>query len=283
MNKIKCRLCNKEYGIKQFGMHVSKTHKISYKNYAEKYWEDLPNWSPCPECGNICKDTYCSAECYKTGHPKFLKKRESKPRNQDSNKKISIAAKTRLKDKTKHPMFGKTHTKCSKEKMSESQKERLKKCGHWANGVVRSAEYKQKMSILMKGKLIGEKNGMYGKTHTPETIEKIFAHKQMNRLEKKVAEYLDEHNIEYTFQFFINEGDVCKSYDFKLKNSNSIIEINGDYWHGGNGVKKHHKDVESTIENDKLKKELAEKKGYKVYVFWEHELKNDMSILTSIL
>lgn len=285
MDKIKCRLCDKEYGVKQFGMHISRTHKMSYQEYAQQHWEDLPNWSPCTECGTVCKDTYCSKECYSYGQSKKFKGIKQTPRTKEHCDNISKSAKKRLKDKANHPMYGKSHSSKTKDKISKSQKIRIEENGHWAEGTSLSDETKIKISeTRIKRKVAkGKNNPMYGKTHTPEAIKKIFTHKPMNKLEKQVADYLDEHNIEYTFQFFINEGDVCKSYDFKLKNTNTIIEVHGDYWHGGSGVKKHHNDVGDTIENDKLKKELAESKGYDVLVFWEHDLKKDISILNTIL
>jgi G:T-mismatch repair DNA endonuclease (very short patch repair protein) len=261
MNKIICKVCKNEIGRQGMPVHL-KIHDIKFKDYLEQYFEDFSDFKKCESCNKICKRNkrFCSKECTTKWRKTLIGEnsiRHGKSLSEYSKKKISKTQKKRLSKKENHPMYGKHHSDVSKMKMSEARKE----------------------SGLSKG----ENNPMYGKTHTPKTIEKIFSHKQMNRLEKIVADYLDEHNIEYTFQFFINEGDVCKSYDFKLKNSNSIIEINGDYWHGGSGVKNHHKDVERTIENDKLKKELAEKKGYKVYVFWEHDLKKDISILTTIL
>jgi hypothetical protein len=43
MNKIKCRSCDTEHNIKQFGIHVSRAHKMKYVQYAKIYWEYLPN------------------------------------------------------------------------------------------------------------------------------------------------------------------------------------------------------------------------------------------------
>jgi len=285
IDKIKCRLCDDSHGIKQFGMHITRKHNITYQEYAIKYWKDLPKWSPCKNCGTICKDTYCSMECFKVGQSKTLKGGKMPPRTKEHRKKISEAAKERLKDKTKHPMYGKKHKKSSIEKMSTSQSEFLKENGHWAIGKTFSAESRAQMSKtrIERGYSKGENNAMFGKTHTPEAIKKIFSHKPMNKLEKKVADYLDSKNIKYTFQFFINDNGVCKSYDFKLKNSNIIIEVHGDYWHGGIGVKKHHFDVKSTIQNDMLKQGMAKNNGYEVKVVWEHDINNDIEIIENLL
>jgi len=281
--KIKCRLCDNEYNSKQFGMHISRTHNIPYVEYAIQYWEDLPKWSPCKNCGTVCQATYCTRECFKIGQREFLKNREVAPFTQEHRKNISEAAKERLKDKTKHSRYGVKLSTKTKEKISKSQIKRIKIDGHWATGTAKTEEQKKHQSKMMKGKLVGAKNGMFGKTHTPEAIKKIFSHKPMNKLEKKVADYLDLKNIKYKFQFFINDNGVCKSYDFKLKNSNIIIEVHGDYWHGGAGVKKHHFDVKSTIKNDKLKQRMAKTNGYEVKVLWEHDLNTDLTIIDNLI
>ena len=44
---------------------------------------------------------------------------------------------------------------------------------------------------IERGVAKGEKNGMYGKTHTPEAIRKIMSHRSMNKLEKIVADVSD--------------------------------------------------------------------------------------------
>jgi len=282
-NKIKCRLCDNSYGIKQLGMHISRTHKMEYIDYAKLYWEDLPNWSPCKNCGKICKDVYCTKECFKLGQSTTLKGGKKPPRSKEHCKKISEAAKERLKDKTNHSRYGVILTKETKEKISLSQKHRLQLNGHWATGTHLTDETKNKISSAMTGKLSGEKNGMFGKTHTPEAIEKIFTHRPMNKLEKRVADWLDEKDIKYKFQFFINENGVCKSYDFKLKLHPIIIEVHGDYWHGGSGVNRYHNNVNESIANDVFKQDLAKRCGYEVRVVWEHDINKDISVLESVV
>jgi very-short-patch-repair endonuclease len=123
--------------------------------------------------------------------------------------------------------------------------------------------------MIERGHSIGEKNGMYGKTHTPEAIKKIMTKRPMNKLEKRVADLLDEHNIDYHYQFFLNRDGVCKSYDFKIKGQPIILEIDGDYWHGGPKAEKYTPffDLESNMENDKFKNKFAEEHGFKVLRF----------------
>ena len=290
MNKIKCRLCDDEHNVKQFGMHVSRIHKMKYEDYAKLYWEDLPNWSPCKNegCNEVCKDSYCSKECMSEGLSRIRKGGKMPPRTKEHSRKISEAAKERLKDPTNHPMYGKTHGDETLEKISQTQKERLKDpTNHPLYGKTHSEETKKLMSEAridyfkenapyLKGKKYIE---YFGKEKAPEIIKKIFQNKPMNKLEKKVGEYLTELGIDYTFQFFINEDGVCKSYDFKINNTNLILEVHGDYWHGGNGVNTHVFNVDDNIQNDKLKTEIANRRGYEVVVVWESEIKDDIDII----
>ena len=90
----------------------------------------------------------------------------------------------RLHKNKKVGMYGKTHTEETKQKMSESLKGNQNCLGR-----VLSEETKKKISTSRKGKTLsnstkkkisenhhnvsGENNPMYGKKHSPETIEKM--------------------------------------------------------------------------------------------------------------
>lgn len=82
-----------------------------------------------------------------------------------------------------HPMYGKKHTEESLKKMSVALKGKLvgEKNGMFGKGgelnpmwgVKRPEEYKERMSQRMKGKYDGEKNPFYGKKHSLETLKKL--------------------------------------------------------------------------------------------------------------
>lgn len=283
MNKIKCRICENEYNIKQFGMHISRTHQMEYVEYAKQYWKDLPNWSPCKNegCDEICKDTYCSRKCFKEGHSVVLTGRKLPPWPKERKQKLSKNAKARFFNSENHPMYGKTHSEETINKISNTKKEWYAdpENDHPLLGKPRSEETKKKISDANKLYYTTHDSFFKGRTHTPETIKKIFQNKPMNKLEARVAEYLDSLGIYYHFQFFINDDGVCKSYDFKIKNSDIILEIHGDYWHGGEGIDKHVFNVDKNIENDKLKKEIAKNRGYEIIVIWESEFNEDESVI----
>ncbi len=279
MNKIKCRLCDVEHNVKQFGMHVSRIHKMKYEDYAKLYWEDLPNWSPCKVCGNVSKNVYCSAECLSKGvsikYKGIVRGAPSDTHRENLSKSIK-----KWYSNNEHPWVGRTHSKEALKKISQTQRCRLDNPeNHGMYGRTHTPETIKKISNSQKKYYETNDSPFKGKTHTPETIKKIFQNKPMNKLEKKVGEYLTELGIDYTFQFFINEDGVCKSYDFKINNTNLILEVHGDYWHGGNGVNTHVFNVDDTIQNDKLKTEIANRRGYEVVVVWESEIKDDIDII----
>jgi very-short-patch-repair endonuclease len=238
-------------------IHLRAHHQVKFLDYVEQNLSDFAHldWIRCGVCGKVTKSYAkkggaCSREC-------SAKIRETWTGESASHYGcvMSEEAKKKIGEANSHnkPFLGKHHTKESREKMSKTR--------------------------LELGLGIGEKNGMFGKTHTPEAIKKIMSHRPMNKLEEVVAKELDNLNIKYTFQFFINDSGVCKSYDFKLKRRNIIIEVDGDFWHGNPDTKYHHDNIEETKENDALKEKMATDRGYKVIRLWERDIKRDSSII----
>lgn len=78
---------------------------------------------------------------------------------------IRQAAKHRLSDPKNHPMYGRTHSPESIEKMKVSHSNR-------------SEETLVRMRDAQKGIQSGEKNGFYGKTHSKESRQSMSATKQ---------------------------------------------------------------------------------------------------------
>jgi hypothetical protein len=72
----------------------------------------------------------------------------------------------------KHGMFGKKHTAESLAKMSASQNKR-DYTNHPMLGKHHTNEAKAKVSLARKGKCVGKDNPFYGKTHSPEVLEKM--------------------------------------------------------------------------------------------------------------
>jgi len=272
MNSVTCRICNKEVGVKGLGAHI-QAHGIDYKTeyiakYLQQYPKDFSNWRKCIICSTITKKagntpnyTTCSLAC-RSQHQSTLQKGR-KAWNEGLTKDThpglrATSEKAKKRFKESHPRKGIEHTEEAKQKISETR--------------------------IKNGSSKGNKNPMYGKKHTEAALRKIFQHRKMNKLEEIVANYLDDNNVEYTFQYFLSRNNICKSYDFKLTGTDILLEIDGDYWHGGpdhNPEKPFHKLTE-TKENDIFKEAFAKKHGYTVKRFWESALKADITLLNQV-
>jgi very-short-patch-repair endonuclease/predicted nucleic acid-binding Zn ribbon protein len=265
-----CQICNQEMSFGRIKRHISIKHKeITIDQYLKQYWSTLPLHKPCEVCNEniVYKYKTCSKECHSLLASNTLKgipKPEGFMSNEHKDKiskstvgrivsketgdKISKSSKGVSRNKGKQPMLGKKQSDETKQIQSQKRKE------YYAQG-----------------------NEPWTKTnkHSAETIEKIFAKKPMNKLEKFVSSLLEEYNIKYHYQFFLKTKDgVCKSYDFKIKDTNILLEIDGDYWHGGPGVEKHFYRLEETKQNDLFKDQLAKDNGYSLIRIWESNIYN---------
>ena len=233
---VKCQICEQEMSFGRIKNHIKVQHKnITVDQYIEKYWSTLPLHQPCEVCKDkiVYKYKTCSKECRSQlehgqkgkSKPEGFMNKEHKSKisksktgtivSKETCDKISKSSKGVSRNKGKTPMLGKKHSTYTKEQMS------IKAKISFDNG---------------ERPLIAQ----IGVKRSPKTIEKILAKKPMNKLEKFVSSILDESNIKYHFQFFIkNKEGICKSYDFKIKDTNILIEIDGDYWHGGPSLEKH--------------------------------------------
>jgi very-short-patch-repair endonuclease len=265
MEKLTCRICGASVLPKIMSIHLRSHHQIKFLDYVKSNINDFEHlsWRECAICGiptrkvgNKHKPT-CSRKC------------------------LAEYRKTLVGDAS--PRHGCINTQETKDKMSMRRKKWHTENAHPLLGKCHSDETKKKMSAAKIGMYVGEKNPMYGKKHTPESLKKMFVCRPMNSLESKVAAELDRLGLKYTYQFFINDGELCRSYDFKLKRRPIIIEADGDYWHGNPNTTHHCPSVNDIQENDKLKEKMAEERGYKVIRFWESDVKKDPTIIETRL
>ncbi|MBQ8993958.1 MAG: hypothetical protein IJ085_07605 [Turicibacter sp.] len=102
---------------------------------------------------------------------------------------------------------------------------------------------------------------------------KIGYREKMTRIEKMIAEILDELNCEYSMYEKLGT-DFLYEADFVL--GNIVIEANGDYWHGNEKVFSQLDEIQTLAHiKDKIKKEYFESLGYEVHYIWEYDLYND--------
>jgi len=281
-----CPRCNQEFSsYSLLGRHTSKMYGIK----GEQLYRELHNITDTPTCKCGCGTT--TKWRSDRGYGEYVTGHNSKGEN--------------------NIMFGKTHSNSAKESISKKRKEKF------ANGeyefintvdwsklqteVWQQDGYREKMKVARETKgwrkklsaaKTGKNNPWYGKKRpehselmkTPEMLRKIFSARSMTDIEQIVAQQLDNNHIEYYSQFFINDGGDVFSYDFKIKGKNVLIEVDGDYWHGGPGVDIHVPFVNEIQDKDMLKTKLAEQKGYTVIRLWGSAVKeNPLIVMQEIL
>lgn len=272
---VKCQICQEEMSFGRIKRHIKTQHsQIKIEQYLKQHWSTLPLHAPCQVCKEniVYKYKTCSKECRHKlesafkGKPKregFMSdKHKQKLSNshlgkivsKETGNKISKSSKGVSRNKGKQPMLGKIHSRETKILMSQKAKISFDK---------------GERPLIAQ---IGVKRSL-------ETIEKIFKKRKANKLEKFVAYILDQNEIKYDFQFFLKRDGVCKSYDFKIKESNILLEIDGDYWHGNPKLKKHFYKLEEVKNNDLFKNQFAEQNGYKVIRFWESDIYENPNII----
>ena len=118
---------------------------------------------------------------------------------------------------------------------------------------------------------------------TDEQKNKLYSYNGTSKLETAISSVLNDLCISYTTQF-----PLCgKLFDFRITNTNLLIEVNGDYWHcnplkfkqdeyvkfpGGN------KKVSDIWNKDLIKRNKAIESGYNVIYIWEKEIKDSVDI-----
>jgi very-short-patch-repair endonuclease len=264
--KIICKECGKAVGVKGFPTHVKKLHKIEFKYYVQLNLKDFEQygWRSCCVCkrgvGKMTNEgqesVTCSKDCFRQFRKDYLRENgngwEGKEHTEDSRRKISENNK-QYYSQHQHPWKNRKHTDETCKKMSELAKERASQPDYV--------------------------NPMQGKIHTPESIAKICKDRVGSSLEVLTRSVLDEAGFPYTHQFFIIFNGRSYSFDFKLKDLPIVIEVDGDYWHGGSGVKKHFFDVDRIKKVDREKENVAKSRNYHLVRVWESELKNDPQLL----
>jgi G:T-mismatch repair DNA endonuclease (very short patch repair protein) len=186
--------------------------------------------------------------------------------------------------------------------LSEEHKAKL-------SAVTRSEEARAKMSVAAKNRYYteetraklsashrGEKNAMFGKTHTaearakislarrqrvgwhhsPETIRKIMKYAKPNKVERKLINILDT-NWPNRWKFVGNGqvvlGGLCPDF-INCNGKKQIIELFGDYWHN--------RDNMPWYQTELGKMMAFSQYGYKTLVIWEHELKDEDKVISKI-
>ncbi len=148
------------------------------------------------------------------------------------------------------------------------------------SGIPKSEKHKKKLSELANIRWSNQEERNKQRERKVRWIKKNGFNKQ-SKLEKLFENLLIDLNIDFEPQYPVN-GYL---YDFYIKNKNTLIEVDGDWFHFN---KKIHKKItsivqENTINNDKIKNIIAKKEGYNLIRFWEDDVSNNLDNVINTL
>ena len=139
----------------------------------------------------------------------------------------------------------------------------------------------------------------YSEEKKQEIIRNLYASINKNKecgskIEKRIASILDDMDMSYCRQYFINGSR--HPYDFRITNTNILIEVNGRWWHADPRYykendtvkqpgKKYNLKAKDIWDKDKKNIEFALKNGFFVVTFWEDDItsKDDCELMKFII
>ena len=268
----KCNLCDFESDSEiKLSKHIQHTHKLKKTEYLiQTKYKGVP-----PLCGCGCgeKTRY---EASQLDFCKFIGGHHSRLEGHwgdlKSEKRVNAISKTRKSkfasgeyDYIKKAIKNRDSVELGK-KISKGAKGIAKpKPKGFGNNRVHSQATKDKMSNTAIENII--------KTDRNHT----------SKLEKTFANILDLLDIKYVTFFYAKE--IKAFYDFYLPESNTIIEVDGDFWHC-NPTKFPLPKYESQKKNlirDKEKEQWVKDNGYKLLRFWEDDINNNIKSIKQTL
>jgi hypothetical protein len=289
MEKI-CEICNKNYNARKKEQKYCSV-ECQHQSYRKPKLEKV-----------ITTCLYCETEFYtlpnklKTGKSKYCC-RECK----DAHQKIIYSG-------TGGTTYGKKHTEKWKQDASVRMRELWKtekyinnvkegislfveKNGYWP-GTDEDSKLRRKKTMIEKfgvshnwiGKYGDRKCdkttiNLYGKSSADILMEYSHYFGKKTDIEILFEDILIELNIPHQVKFRIYDKDKInfwyREYDFLILNSNILIEVDGDYWHGNKNIFNEVSEFQKSVqENDKIKEEFAIRNGYEIIRFWGSDVKN---------
>lgn len=276
---FQCKWCSNEYrSYNGLAKHTSRTHKIKSIDLCITYFYDGIRPTCECDCGSLTS--------FRSGEHKFQRFVNGHNSRGEGNpmygRNHTDAAKGQ-QSKTRKAKFASGELTIDNEKWSKIQKKVWERAGYKEQMAEcrEQSDWKKKLSNAMSG----ENHPFYGKKRpehsklmsSPKMIKLLFNARSDTDIERLVAQELDKLNISYKQQFFLTSNGKTYSYDFKIKGNPILIEVDGDYWHGGPGCEKHFYMVDEVKRNDVVKDEAAKEAGYRLIRIWGSQVKSSVS------
>jgi very-short-patch-repair endonuclease len=289
--EIICEICNKNYKPRrkeQKYCSVACQHK-SYKKlkveriniscqFCNKEFEILPNKmvkNTKKYCCRLCKDNHQKELYLGEKNPRFGKPHTDEWKRYMSNKTKELWKTSDIRVKLKNGVnnFFIQHgyyPGTDKESVEKRKKTMINKYGIYHNWVGKFGERKCDITTY----------NLYGKTSVDFLVDYQHFYGKKTDIEVIFENFLNECNIPYQCKFRIyNETKTnfwFKEYDFLLLNTNILIEVDGDYWHGNEVIFSELSEFQKQVRKKDIEKEnFAKLKGYEIIRFWGSEIINN--------
>lgn len=203
---------------------------------------------------------------------------KGKKLSEEHKRKISNSLKGQKKDPPSEEIKKKISNTLKGRKLSEQNKQNISKA---LTGRKLSDEHKRNLKKTMQTEeyKLHHHLGCVRAQNNPEVrakVDKARAIRMENNgptnIELKIMQQLNENHIDYIYQYYVFSEEYKRgfAFDFYIKNANIIIEADGDYWHGLDGV----------VKNDKAKNEYCKfKRVNLIRIKGSEILKKDFSVM----
>lgn len=208
-------------------------------------------------------------------------------KNQNIKKDWSQSAKdsARKREETNLRKTGVRHNFCKNSKSRQKWEKRLLEEEGITN-VFQRESVKQKATETMIKKYKKENPGKMT-THRGKNV--------YSSIHRKIVKFLQKNNVNLSIEYKIKKEDIgYYSYDIIINNTNKLIEVYGDYWHGNPKIYKNNDIllkntsremlVSDKHDFDKKKNNYALSNNYELMIIWEYDINNNWDkIKTNLL
>jgi len=290
-----CEICNKDYKPRRKEQKFCSV-KCQHESYRKIKVERI-------ECTCLFCDKkfyklqsnpgkYCSKKC-SDNHKKITYLGENNP---SYNRKMSDDE-LKMRSEITKKLWEDEGYRC---KIKKSKNLFFEKNGYWP-GNDKDSMLKKKETMVKKfgvshnwmGKY-GERKcdkttlDVYGKTSAQMLIEYSHFFGKKTDIEKMFEVILEELEIPFQCKFRIYDKNKVnfwfREYDFLILNTNILIEVDGDYWHGNQNIFEELTEFQKSIQiNDEIKENFAKNKGYNVIRFWGSDIKKNSQEIKNII
>jgi very-short-patch-repair endonuclease len=278
-----CKICNKSFKtVESLKRHMRKLHEMSKEDFYVDFY--LNGVYPTCKCGCGERTTYNNhgfAE-WKQGHVATIKcpflTQESKDKSAKTRKQLWKEGKIEPWNKG---MKGEEYIKHFEDengynKMNDvlTNPERCKKISDKLTGRIRTEEHQSKITKGIQ-EYWGKQESRDKQREALVNYHKTRFNNKISGLELTFIEMLQNNNLDFEFQ--VNVGNYL--YDFLIKDTKLLIEVDGDFYHynplTNDNNKKLYDIQKHTMEHDIVKNQIAKDYNYHLLRFWEYDIKKD--------